>query len=159
MTNFHKLLLGLLFLLFCFNSKSQITLYSENFESSTGWTSFGLVTPNSWVISNCTSFAGSKSAYISSGGTTNDCSPSGIEHYGYTNSAGASQQVILAKEINASCFTSMSIEAQVKIQGQLGADEFEFVYSTNNGFTWTAIGSPLSNVPSYTLQTQGQCQS
>jgi gliding motility-associated-like protein len=154
MTNFHKLLLGLLFLLFYFNSKSQITLYSDNFESSTGWTSFGLVTPNSWVISNCTSFAGSKSAYISSGGTTNDCSPSGIQHYGYTNSSGATQQVILAKEINASCFTSMSIEAQVKIQGQLGSDEFEFVYSTNNGFTWTAIGSPLSNVPSYTLQTQ-----
>lgn len=154
MTKIQKLLLGLLFILFYCKGEAQITLYSEDFESSTGWTNFGLVNPNSWVISNCTSFAGSNSAYISSGGTTNDCSPTGVEHYGYTNSSGSVQEVVLAKEINASCFNGMSVEAQVKIQGQLGADQFEFVYSTDNGFTWTPIGSPLSNVPSYTLQTQ-----
>ncbi len=154
MTHFNKLLTLVLFLFLGTKLNAQVTLYSDNFESTSGWSNFGFTSPNNWVISNCTSFSGTKAAYISSGGISNDCSPTGIEHYGYTNASALFQEVVIAREITATCFSSMSFEAQVKIQGEAANDQLEFVYSIDNGATWVVLGAPIFNQATFSLASR-----
>lgn len=132
-------------------ASAQTTLFADGFETTTGWQQFGSNTPNNWVISNCIAATGVQSAYISSGGTTNDCSPTGIAHYGYVNSNSGVFETILARPVNANCFTAMQLSFDARIDGNT-ADFLEVVYSTDNGANWFAIGSPISGLISFTPQ-------
>jgi gliding motility-associated-like protein len=133
---------------------SQTVFYSDNFESTVStWGVSGTTGANRWVISNCTANGGTKSAYITSGGSTMDCSSTGIEHYGYINAPAGTESSIVYQQINAGCYNGLTLKFDLKIDGNASEDYVEVVYSTNNGSTWNVIGAPLTAVPAYAQQT------
>lgn len=132
----------------------QTTFFTDNFEGIHHWTAFGSNTPNYWVQGSCTQNGGSKSLYITSGGTTNDCTSSGIEHYGYTNNASGSNTALVYFPINASCYSAMTLHADIQIEGEIGSDYLEIVYSTNNGGSWTTLGPVIVANASYITTNQ-----
>ncbi len=132
---------------------SQTTFYSDNFESAVNtWNVSGTTGANRWVVGSCTANSGTKSGYITSGGTTSDCTPTGIEHYGYINSASGIESSILYQQLNAGCYNGLTLKFDLKIDGNFD-DYCEVVYSTNNGVSWNIVGAPLTGISSYAQQT------
>lgn len=132
----------------------QTTFFQDDFEGPTVWFGFGSNTPNYWVQGSCTNNGGSKALYITSGGTTNDCTPTGTEHYGYSDNPSGSNTALAYFPIDASCFNTMTLHADVQIEGEFGLDYLELVYSTDMGGTWQVLGSSIVANASYTPLTQ-----
>lgn len=129
---------------------AQTTFIQDHFENASAWTSSGTTSPNNWIIGSCTNNGGNKALYISAGGSTNDCSPTGIAHYGYTNAVSGVVSVITSREIQATCFTAMQMHADIQIEGEMGTDFLEVVYSTDLGASWTVIGAAIVANSTYT---------
>lgn len=132
----------------------QTTFFTDNFEGAHHWLAFGSNTPNYWVQGSCTQNGGSNALYITSGGTTNDCTLTGIEHYGYLNNPSGTNTAIAYLPINASCYSTMTMHADIQIEGEFGVDYLELVYSTDNGVTWMAMGSSIVANANYTTTNQ-----
>ncbi|AEA44021.1 HYR domain-containing protein [Fluviicola taffensis] len=122
---------------------AQTTFVTDNFEGTFTWNTVSNSGPNNWIQGNCTNNGGSSALYITSGGSTNDCTPSGITHYGYANTASGSETAIVYREVNASCFTAITVLGDIQIEGESGIDYLELVISTDNGLTWSSASSQL----------------
>lgn len=133
---------------------AQTTFITDNFENSFSWNTVSTAGPNQWIQGPCTSSGGTHALYISSGGTTNDCTPTGIQHYGYVNAAAGTETAIVYKSVNASCFNTMTVLAEIQIEGEIGSDYLELVYSTNSGGSWTPVSSQLTANATYTSFSQ-----
>lgn len=146
-----KLLLSSLILLTSSQLFSQVTLYTELFESgNTGWVVSGNTTENKWTFNSCAgngpSNPGSNSMYISPlGGTVSGCDPGEIDEFGYVNSpAGTVHSIINSTTVDATCATALQLSFDYSIQGSAGQDFAEAVYSTDGGTTWIVLGAPLA---------------
>ncbi|MCE2682606.1 MAG: hypothetical protein LW704_06565, partial [Cryomorphaceae bacterium] len=133
----------------CLTVSSQVTLYSTTFESSnTEWTFSGDLTPNTWIINTCAgngpSTSGTKALYITKGGAVPGCGATGTEQYAYGNSTSGTNVAIASTTIDASCVSTIDVQFDYKIDGILGQDYLELVYSTNGGATWTATGGTMT---------------
>jgi hypothetical protein len=133
----------------CLTVSSQVTLYSTTFESSnTEWTFSGDLTPNTWIINTCAgngpSTSGTKALYITKGGAVPGCGATGTEQYAYGNSTSGTNVAIASTTIDASCVSTIDVQFDYKIDGILGQDYLELVYSTNGGATWTATGGAMT---------------
>lgn len=139
-------------------SFGQTILYQENFENTPNWSSYADNTPNSWIVGICAgnggTLPGQKSMYITYGGTNPGCGPGGIENFGFLNSDnGGIKQAIYAKSIDATCASNLQVSFD-RILSVDGVNDYaELVYSTNNGTTWTAVGSVISNSTLWTTVT------
>lgn len=122
---------------------AQTTFVSDNFEGAFSWNTVSTSGPNQWVLGSCTSNGGTSALYITSGGVTNDCTPSGITHYGYTNAGSGTETAIVYREVNASCFTAVNVLADIQVEGESGLDYLELVISTNSGASWTPVSTQL----------------
>lgn len=147
-----KLLLFILAVLFSIESISQATLFSETFEfGSTGWTASGDLGENNWETSTCAgnggSSAGASSMYVSPiGGTVAGCGLGQIQQFAHANSPAATvHSLIIRHTVNATCATSLQLAFDYSIDGVIGQDFAEVVYSTNGGFTWIPVGSALTS--------------
>ncbi len=154
-----KQLFSVLSILLCFSSfitftaNAQSTLFSENFEGFSSWQISGPSTPNNWIVNTCAgngiAQSGTSSAYISSGGVTPGCGPTGTEHYGYVNASSGSQAVVLYKTVNNTCFFSLEVTADIKIDGVAAQDFLEVVYSTDNGASWIPVSGQLTGISAW----------
>lgn len=133
---------------------SQTTFVTDNFEGSFSWNTVSTSGPNSWVRGTCTNNGGTSALYITSGGTTNDCTPTGIDHYGYANAASGTETAIVYREVNASCFSAISVLADIQIEGESGIDYLELVISTNSGASWTPVSTQLVANATYSAFNQ-----
>jgi gliding motility-associated-like protein len=147
----NRFLIIISLLLFKLSTFGQITLYQENFENTiSGWTSYGDLSPNYWITGVCAgngpNAAGQTSMYVTFGGTFPGCGPGGTSNYGYNNSDnGGTKSVIYAHVIQASCASNLNISYNQLLTVD-GVDDFaEMVYSTDNGLSWTVVGSILSS--------------
>ena len=107
----------------------QTTFFSDNFEGAHQWSAFGSNTPNYWIQGACTQNGGSKALYITNGGTTNDCTATGIEHYSYANNPAGTNTAIAYFPINASCYSTMTMHADIQIEGEFGLDYLENLHT------------------------------
>lgn len=121
--------------------QAQTTFVTDNFEGAFSWNMVSTSGPNQWVQGNCTSNGGTSALYITSGGTTNDCTPTGIQHYGYTNASSGTETAIVYREVNASCFSAMTVLADIQIEGESGLDYLELVHSSDFGVTWIPVST------------------
>jgi gliding motility-associated-like protein len=133
---------------------AQTTFVTDNFEGAFSWTTVSTSGPNHWVKGTCTNNGGSSALYITSGGSTNDCTPSGINHYGYTNAPAGTETAIVYRQVNATCFSAISVLADIQVEGESGSDYLELVFSTNSGASWTPVSSQLSANSTYTAFSQ-----
>ena len=145
-----KLLLSSLLLLTSTQLFSQVTLYSDLFESgNTGWVVSGNTTENKWTFNSCAgngpSNPGTNSMYISPlGGTVPGCDAGEIDEFGYVNSPlGTVHSIISSTTVNASCGTALQLSFDYSIGGSIGQDFADVVYSTDGGTTWIALGPEL----------------
>jgi gliding motility-associated-like protein len=143
------LLFGICFHSFLF---AQSNLFLDDFESTSVWSVSGSNSPNTWVVGNCVSSSGNQSAYITSGGTSNDCSATGINHYGYVNAPSNSLITYYTRPVNATCFSNLSAEFDIQLNGSLVDDFAEVVYSTDNGVNWNILAT-YANLPTFQQQT------
>jgi gliding motility-associated-like protein len=123
--------------------QAQTTFVTDNFEGAFSWNTVSTTGPNQWVQGNCTSSGGTSALYITSGGITNDCTPTGVQHYGYTNSSSGTETAIVYRSVVATCFTSINVLAEIQVEGESGLDYLELVCSTNSGATWTPVSTQL----------------
>ncbi len=123
---------------------AQTTFVTDNFEGAFSWTTVSTSGPNQWVQGNCTSNGGTSALYITSGGVTNDCTPTGITHYGYTNAASGTQTAIVYRMVNAACYSAMTVLADIQIEGEIGSDYVELVHSSDFGATWIPVSTQLA---------------
>ncbi|MDG1333072.1 MAG: HYR domain-containing protein [Crocinitomicaceae bacterium] len=156
-----KLLLSSLLLLTSTQLFSQVTLYSDLFESgNTGWSVSGNTTENKWTFNSCAgngpSNPGINSMYISPlGGTIPGCDAGEIDEFGYVSApAGNVHSIISSTTVDASCAISLQLSFDYSITGSAGQDFAETVYSTDGGTTWNVIASPLAVSPTWTTTTQ-----
>jgi gliding motility-associated-like protein len=151
-----KSAVALLFTLVSLVSLSQITLFSDDFESGVGsWVFTGDIAPNSWLVNTCagngTSSLGNNALYISSGGTIPGCGATGTEQYAYTNATlGSFNSAISYTSIDGSCVKAMEMNFDYKIEEDPGLDYAEIVYSTDGGSNWIGISGPLSQSANWT---------
>lgn len=138
------LLVAAFFTLLFQEINAQVIIFQDDFEGSNTWQISGPTSPNTWVVGDCTNNGGMNALYISSGGVSNDCSPTGIKHYGYVNAPTGSVSAIAYQSINATCYSNMEVQADLQIDGEVGQDFVELVYSTNGGASWVAIGSQVA---------------
>lgn len=122
---------------------AQTTFVTDNFEGAFSWNTVVTSGPNQWIQGSCTSNGGNSAMYITSGGTTNDCTPSGIAHYGYVNAVTGTETAIVYREINATCFSAMTVLADIQIEGENGSDYLELVHSSDFGATWIPVSTQL----------------
>jgi gliding motility-associated-like protein len=141
----------------CLTVSSQASLYSNTFESSiSDWTFSGDLTPNSWIRNTCAgngpSTTGTNSLYITKGGSVAGCGATGTEQYAYANAPAATGIAIASTTIDASCVTTINVQFDYKIDGALGEDYLELVYSTNGGTSWTAVGGAMASSNGWNFQ-------
>jgi gliding motility-associated-like protein len=134
------------------------TIYQNDFEGSTSaWINSFSTGPNQWLWNDCAgngpSFPGSKAQYITAGGTTEDCTPTGKYRYAYENALTSQGGAVSQIEIDATCTGSMQITFDYKTEGIAGEDYVELVYSIDGGTNYIAIGAPLAISASWTTQT------
>ncbi len=137
---------------------AQATLYSTTFEpNQLDWVITGDLTPNSYVKSTCAGNGllapGAYSLYVSQGGTTNDCGPTGQNQYAYTNAPSGTKQALAYVNIDGTCATGLSALFDYRIEGVSGEDFAEIIYSIDGGASWLTIGSALAISPSWTTVT------
>lgn len=134
------------------------TVYQNDFEGATSsWINSFSTGPNEWLWNECAgngpSSPGIKAHYISAGGTTEDCTPTGKYRYAYENALSTDGGAISQIEIDATCTGSMQISFDYKTEGVVGEDYVELVYSTDGGTTYFPIGAPLSISTNWTTQS------
>ena len=122
---------------------AQTTFITDNFESAFSWNTVSTSGPNQWIQGSCTNNGGNSALYITSGGSTNDCTPTGITHYGYTNASSGTETAIVYRPVNAACYSSIRVLADIQVEGESGLDYLELVYSTNSGASWTPVSTQL----------------
>ena len=122
---------------------AQTTFITDNFEGTFSWNTVSTSGPNQWIQGSCTNNGGSSALYITSGGVTNDCTPTGITHYGYANASAGTETAIVYREVNASCFSAMTVLADIQIEGESGLDYLELVHSSDFGATWIPVSTQL----------------
>nr|WP_294858042.1 HYR domain-containing protein [uncultured Fluviicola sp.] len=143
MNKFILLFVCTIFLHWSSQLQAQTTFVTDNFEGAFAWNTVSTSGPNQWVQGNCTSNGGNSALYITSGGVTNDCTPTGIQHYGYTNASSGTETAIVYRSVNATCFTALNVLAEIQVEGESGLDYLELVCSTNSGATWTPVSTQL----------------
>lgn len=134
------------------------TVYQNDFESpGSSWINSFSTGPNEWLWNDCAGNGptnpGVRSHYISAGGTTEDCAPTGKYRYAYENSIGLIGGAISQIEIDATCTSSMQMTFDYKTEGVPLEDYVELVYSTDGGASYSPIGLPLAISPNWTTQT------
>ncbi|MFK7786274.1 MAG: hypothetical protein AB8B56_14235, partial [Crocinitomicaceae bacterium] len=156
-----KLLISSLILLTSTQLFSQVTLYTDLFESgNTGWVVSGNTTENKWTFNSCAgngpSNPGTNSMYISPlGGTIPGCDAGEIDEFGYVNApAGNVHSIISSTTVDASCAISLQLSFDYSITGSAGQDFAEAVYSTDGGTPWNINGSTLPISAAWTNTTQ-----
>ncbi|MNK05596.1 HYR domain protein [compost metagenome] len=133
---------------------AQTTFITDNFEGAFSWSTVATSGPNHWVRGNCTNNGGTSALYITSGGTTNDCTPTGILHYGYANATAGIDTAIVYREVDASCYGGITILADIQIEGEIGSDYLELVISPDMGANWFGASSHLDANANYTPFSQ-----
>ena len=145
----NKIILVPLALLFSINIFGQATLFTEDFESGSTWLTSGDIAPNSWIDNSCAgngpSIAGSTSMYISSGGSVPGCGATGTEQHAYVSALPATTfESIISQTIDASCVSTLNVDFDYRVEGGVGTDFAELVYSTDGGTTWIPVGGELT---------------
>lgn len=145
-------------LLFGTTARSQATLFSEDFEAATTFSTSGPTTPNSWINQSCagngTSLPGSKSLYISQGGATPaDCGPTGEYQYSFANSPSGIQEIIAYGSVDGTCASGIMVQFDYQLSSTVLEDFAELVYSTNGGASWIAVGGNIPNSASWTTSS------
>jgi gliding motility-associated-like protein len=138
--SFLSLLAGV-FLILPLAVSAQSTLFSTGFENAAGgWIVTGISNPNTWISGTCAgngiALPGTKSVYISPGGTVPGCGVNGTEQYAYANAPSGSRSVIYSRNVSNSCFSALQLAFDIRIDGVIGQDFAEVIYSTDNGATW-----------------------
>ncbi|WP_294672760.1 HYR domain-containing protein [uncultured Fluviicola sp.] len=128
---------------------AQTTFITDNFEGPFSWNTVSTSGPNQWIQGSCTNNGGNSALYITSGGTTNDCTPTGITHYGYANAGTGTETAIVYREIDASCYSAMTVLADIQIEGESGLDYLELVHSSDFGATWIPVSTQFVANASY----------
>jgi len=150
---FRLLVLLGLFLMQSSATVAQTTLFSEQFEGFNSWQLSGSPSPNTWIVDNCAgngiTLPGTKAAYITSGGTIAGCGPTGFTHYGYANASSGTNQVVLYKSVNNSCFSALQVTFDLQINGVAAQDFAEVVYSIDNGVNWIPVSGMLTGVAAW----------
>jgi len=135
--------------IFSFNSIGQVTIFVEDFELSGNFSFSGDLIPNNWRINNCAgngaSLGGINSLYISQGGSTPDCGPTGDYQYGYIASPSGVRTVTAITQIDALCFADLNYSIDYQINTLDGGDIAQLLYSINNGVTWNVLTSLASS--------------
>lgn len=137
---------------------SQATLYSINFEPPyVDWLDAGDLTPNVWKKDICagngSSQAGSHALYISQSGPDAGCGATGQDQYTYTNSLSGVNQAIAYTTIDGTCASALQATFDYRIEGVLGEDFAELVYSTNGGTSWIPVGAAFAMSATWTTNT------
>ena len=145
----NKIIFVPLALLFSINIFGQATLFTEDFESGSTWLTSGDIAPNSWIDNSCAgngpSIAGSTSMYISSGGSVPGCGATGTEQHAYVSALPATTfESIISQTIDASCVSTLNVDFDYRVEGGVGTDFAELVYSTDGGTTWIPVGGELT---------------
>ncbi len=148
-------LLSLIAVFICLGAWGQF--FSENFESGgPTWLSAGSSTVNDWKTATCagngTTLAGTNALYITKGGTQPGCGLDGEDQFAYDNASGATESLIRYVLITAACYETMSVGFDYIVNGDIN-DYAELVISSD-AVTWTVLGSPLYDTPSWTTGTE-----
>jgi len=132
-------------------SFGQSTVFRDDFENSVvGWTAYGDQFPNYWLANTCagngSALPGEFSMYVTFGGTLPGCGGGGVINYGYINApAGTTKNMTIAHLIEGVCASGLQCTYD-RLLNVDGIDDFaEMVYSTDNGLTWTVLGTTLPN--------------
>lgn len=133
---------------------AQTTFITDNFEGAFSWSTVSTSGPNHWVQGSCTNNGGTSALYITSGGATNDCTPTGITHYGYANASAGTETAIVYREVNAACYSAIRILADIQVEGESGLDYLEIVISTDAGASWAPVSTQLVANAAYTAFNQ-----
>ncbi|MCH2223322.1 MAG: HYR domain-containing protein [Crocinitomicaceae bacterium] len=142
-----------------FVSSGQTTLFSDDMESLTStWIRTEDTSPNFWLDNTCagngTSNAGTKSLYISSGGSVSGCGPTGTEQFAYTNApTGLTNSALIYETIDGTCASAYQVTFDYRIDGVIGEDFANLVYSTDAGATWTVVGGEIPSSTAWTTTT------
>lgn len=136
----------------------QATLYSINFEPPyVNWLEAGDLSPNTWKKDICAgngpSQSGSYAFYVSQSGTDAGCGPTGEDQYSYTNSLSGVNELISYTSIDGTCASALQATFDYKIDGVLGEDFAELIYSTDGGGSWIPIGTALPISSTWTTTT------
>jgi gliding motility-associated-like protein len=137
----------LLLLTFIFSTTTlaQFQVFSDNMETVVStWIAYEDTSPNYWIANTCAgngpSEPGTKSFYITSGGSETGCVANGSIAYAFANSDnGSSKSALIAHEINASCYTNLAISFNYRIFTDQTNDYAQLVFSLDNGITWEEI--------------------
>jgi gliding motility-associated-like protein len=127
------------------------TVYENDFEDAgSDWTYTFSGGPNQFIRNTCAtngpSAAGTTAMYITQGGVTPDCSPTGMFQFSYANAASGSSSAIASHEIDATCTGTLNVSFDYRIEGQVGQDFAELVYSTNGGASYNVVSVlPISS--------------
>lgn len=124
----------------------QINLFSEDFESGLELGNpAGDLSPNYWITNTCAgngpSFPGTFALYITPGGSTAGCGPTGDIQYAYVNSPSGIKQAIRYAPVDATCAENIQLTFDFKTGGASAEDYAEIVYSTDGALTWSVLSS------------------
>ena len=121
-----KYLLSILATSLYFVSFSQTTLFTDDMEALVNtWVRSEDTAPNFWLDNSCagngTSNPGTKSLYISSGGSVAGCGPTGTEQFAYVNAPATSVNSALVYEtVDGTCASSYEVTFDYLIDGVVG---------------------------------------
>lgn len=140
------------------NAFGQATLYSANFEPPfVDWTEGGDLSPNFWKKNICAgngpTQSGSYSFYISQGGPDAGCGVTGEDQFTYTNSLLGVNEAIAYTSIDGTCASALQATFDYRIEGILGEDYAELIYSTDGGGSWIPVGSAFAMSAAWTTTT------
>lgn len=141
--------------------QTPFSIFSDDIESgASNWTVTSSTTPNTWIFDVCSgngsSSPGSNSMYISSGptnGTVVGCGPTGTEQFIFSNSPSGVLNSIVSAQVDAQCLETVEITFDYQFDGASATDYCEFVYSLDNGITWTPVGTALTASTTWTNST------
>ncbi|MFT5858719.1 MAG: gliding motility-associated-like protein [Flavobacteriaceae bacterium] len=144
-----KHILAPIVLLLSISTFGQATLFTEDFESGIIWTTSGDLSPNTWIDNSCAgngpSIAGATSMYITKGGSVIGCGATGTEQYAYGNAPAATTfESVIYHSVDATCASALSVDFDYRLEGVIGTDFTELVYSTDGGSTWILVGSAFT---------------
>lgn len=141
--------------------QAPFSIFSDDIESgASNWTVTSSTTPNTWIFDVCagngSTIPGSNSMYVSSGPTNGviaGCGATGTEQFNFSNSPSGTLNSIVSAQADAQCLETVEITFDYQFDGSSANDYCEFVYSLDNGITWTAVGAALSASTIWTSST------